>query len=119
MTNINIVFAFLVGEKVMPTFKFEAMDASGQEIRDQIEAEDQAEAQALVRQMGYFVTKISMKKPTSPKIVTGRTKVQRGADLGVLRKVVPSEFLKWLNQRDWIYIGIIIVLVLILIFKQH
>ena len=46
----------------MPTFQFEAMDASGQEIRDVIEAASQDEAQATIRQMGYFVTKLSVKK---------------------------------------------------------
>ena len=46
----------------MPTFQFEAMDASGQEIKDVIEAPNEEEAQATIRQMGYFVTKISTKK---------------------------------------------------------
>jgi type II secretory pathway component PulF len=46
----------------MPTYQFEAMDAAGQEIRDVVEAPSQDEAQATIRQMGYFVTKISVKK---------------------------------------------------------
>jgi len=46
----------------MPTFQFEAMDPSGQEIKDVIEAPSEEEAQATIRQMGYFVTKISVKK---------------------------------------------------------
>ncbi len=46
----------------MPSFQFEAMDATGQEIKDVIEASSQDEAQATIRQMGYFVTKISVKK---------------------------------------------------------
>jgi type IV pilus assembly protein PilC len=46
----------------MPTYQFEAMDASGQEIRDVLEASSEEEAQATIRQMGYFVTKISVKK---------------------------------------------------------
>ncbi len=46
----------------MPTFQFEAMDAQGQEIKDVIEATSQEEAQATIRGMGYFVTKISVKK---------------------------------------------------------
>ena len=46
----------------MPTFQFEAMDATGQEIKDVIDAPSEEEAQATVRQMGYFVTKISVKK---------------------------------------------------------
>jgi type IV pilus assembly protein PilC len=55
----------------MPTYQFEAMDATGQEIKDVIEAPSQDEAQATIRQMGYFVTKINIKKsrvtPTSKK----------------------------------------------------
>ncbi|MEM1228638.1 MAG: type II secretion system F family protein [Planctomycetota bacterium] len=46
----------------MPTYQFEAMDATGQEIRDEIEASNEDEAQTTIRQMGYFVTKIAVKK---------------------------------------------------------
>ncbi|WP_425615623.1 type II secretion system F family protein [Anatilimnocola sp. NA78] len=46
----------------MPTFQFEAMDATGAEIRDVIDAGSEEEAQATIRQMGYFVTKIAVKK---------------------------------------------------------
>lgn len=46
----------------MPTFQFRAMDAQGQEIEDVIEAQTQDEAQATIRSMGYFVTRISVQK---------------------------------------------------------
>jgi type IV pilus assembly protein PilC len=46
----------------MPTFQFEAMDKAGQEVRDVIEAKDQEEAQATIRQRGLFVTKLAVKK---------------------------------------------------------
>lgn len=46
----------------MPTYQFEAMDATGQEIKDVVDAPSQDEAQATIRQMGYFVTKIAVKK---------------------------------------------------------
>jgi type IV pilus assembly protein PilC len=46
----------------MPTYQFEAMDGSGQEIKDVIEAANEEEAQATIKQMGYFVTKLSVKK---------------------------------------------------------
>ncbi|MEM6979896.1 MAG: type II secretion system F family protein, partial [Planctomycetota bacterium] len=45
----------------MPTYTFEAMDATGQEIRDEIDAPNEDEAQTTIRQMGYFVTKIAVK----------------------------------------------------------
>lgn len=46
----------------MPTYQFEAMDAAGQEIKDVIEAANEEEAQVTIRQMGYYVTKIVVKK---------------------------------------------------------
>ena len=47
----------------MPTFLFEAIDAAtGQEIRDTVDAPNEAEAQATIRSMGYMITKIKAKK---------------------------------------------------------
>src|ERR1700722_18007879 len=43
----------------MPTFKYEAMDTSGGEVKDSVEAMSGEEAQQKIRQMGYFVTKIT------------------------------------------------------------
>src|SRR5207302_11208006 len=43
----------------MPTFKFEAMDTTGSEVKDTVEAPSEEEAQQKIKQMGYFVTKIS------------------------------------------------------------
>src|SRR5947209_1553398 len=43
----------------MPTFKFEAMDTTGAEVKDQVDAVSEEEAQQKIRQMGYFVTKIT------------------------------------------------------------
>ena len=59
----------------MPTFQFEAMDPQGQEIRDVIEAPTQDEAQATIRSMGYFVTKIAVQKANAKNVVkTGRNR---------------------------------------------
>ena len=38
----------------MPTFKFEAMDTTGSEVKDQVEAPSEEEAQQKIKQMGYF-----------------------------------------------------------------
>jgi type IV pilus assembly protein PilC len=43
----------------MPTFSYEAMDHTGREVKDTIDANTQEEAQQLIRQKGFFVTKIS------------------------------------------------------------
>ncbi len=46
----------------MPTYYYEAMDQTGQEIKDVIEAASQEEVQATIKQNGWFVTKIAIKK---------------------------------------------------------
>jgi type IV pilus assembly protein PilC len=46
-------------EDTMPTYKYEAMDTSGGEVKDSVEAVSEEEAQQKIRQMGYFVTKIT------------------------------------------------------------
>ena len=47
----------------MPTFQFEAIDAAtGKEIRDTVDAANEAEAQATIRSMGYMVTKLKARK---------------------------------------------------------
>jgi type IV pilus assembly protein PilC len=43
----------------MPTYKFEAMDTTGSEVKDSIEALNEEEAQQKIKQMGYFVTKLT------------------------------------------------------------
>ncbi len=43
----------------MPTYQYEAMDNTGTEIKESIEAESEAEAQQLIRDKGFFVTNIA------------------------------------------------------------
>ena len=43
----------------MPVYQYEAMDNTGTEIKDSIEAESEAEAQQLIREKGFFVTNIN------------------------------------------------------------
>ena len=66
----------------MPTFQFEAMDPQGQEIRDVIEAQTQDEAQATIRSMGYFVTKITVQKSAQAQAATKRRSFAVGGDGG-------------------------------------
>ena len=42
----------------MPRFQYEAMDNTGLEIKDIIEAESEQQAQAKVREKGFFVIRI-------------------------------------------------------------
>ncbi len=46
----------------MPQYKFEAIDATGKEIKDIIDAQTEEEAQQTIRQMGYVITKIALHK---------------------------------------------------------
>jgi type IV pilus assembly protein PilC len=43
----------------MPTYQYEAMDNTGTEIKETIDAESEAEAQQLIRDKGFFVTNIT------------------------------------------------------------
>jgi type IV pilus assembly protein PilC len=43
----------------MPTYKFEALDTAGEEVKDEIDALNEEEAQQKIKQMGYFVTKLT------------------------------------------------------------
>jgi type IV pilus assembly protein PilC len=43
----------------MPTYKFEAMDTAGSEVKDSVEASNEEEASQKIKAMGYFVTKLS------------------------------------------------------------
>jgi type IV pilus assembly protein PilC len=43
----------------MPTYKYEALDTSGNEVKDSVEATNEEEASAKIKSMGYFVTKLT------------------------------------------------------------
>jgi len=45
----------------MPVFQYEAMDNTGLEIKETIDAPSEAEAQQMIREKGFFVTKITEK----------------------------------------------------------
>jgi type IV pilus assembly protein PilC len=82
----------------MPTFQFEAMDATGAEIKDVIEANTEEEAQATIRQMGYFVTKISVKKSRKKEEGAGpEKKKKRGLAFGGVRSKDLTTFTRQLS----------------------
>ncbi|CAA9390860.1 MAG: Type II secretory pathway, component PulF / Type IV fimbrial assembly protein PilC [uncultured Phycisphaerae bacterium] len=56
----------------MATFQFEAMNSSGQEVKDEVEASDSQDAIAKIRQKGYFPTKVREK--TAKKTVKKKAK---------------------------------------------
>lgn len=51
----------------MPTYQYEAMDSTGLEIKETIEAATEAEATQVIRQKGFFVTKIQEKNRAKKK----------------------------------------------------
>jgi len=81
----------------MPTYQFEAMDATGQEIKDVIEAPSQDEAQATIRQMGYFVTKISVKKSRAAPTKTKTAKKGKTFSLGRIKTKTLTTFTRQLS----------------------
>jgi type IV pilus assembly protein PilC len=56
----------------MPTFQYEAMDNTGLEVKDAIEAASEAEAQQKIREKGFFVTKIQEKARAKKKKAGGQ-----------------------------------------------
>ena len=79
----------------MPTFEFEARDATGQEIHDVIETATQEEALATIRQMGYYVTKIQMKKGAARRGTAGQRK--RSLAIGGIRSKHLATFTRQLS----------------------
>lgn len=56
----------------MPTYQYEAMDHTGREVKDSIDAATQEEAQQLIRQRGFFVTRIAEKAKKTRKSTAKR-----------------------------------------------
>ncbi|TWT46815.1 type II secretion system F family protein [Botrimarina hoheduenensis] len=81
----------------MPTFQFEAMDAQGAEIKDVIDAPSEEEAQATIRQMGYFVTKINVKKARKKAESGGVKKKNRGFVFGGVKSKDLTAFTRQLS----------------------
>jgi type IV pilus assembly protein PilC len=72
------------------------MDATGAEIKDVIEAPTEEEAQATIRQMGYFVTKITAKKSRKKAETTGAKK-KRGFVFGGVKSRELTSFTRQLS----------------------
>jgi type IV pilus assembly protein PilC len=70
----------------MPTYKFEALDTTGGEVKDTISALSEEEAQQKIKQMGYFVTKITemvdKRKREKAKKDTSRRRRRRSLTIG-------------------------------------
>src|SRR2546425_2058743 len=70
----------------MPTYAFEAMNSSGQEVKDEIDASTSEEAIAKIRQKGFFPTKVrekAGKKKVGKKKETAETSATRKMPISV------------------------------------
>lgn len=65
----------------MPKFQYEAMDAQGKEVKDEVEAPNSEEAVAKIRAQGYFPTKVKQK---------GGQKKATGTQLPGQRRKMPN-----------------------------
>jgi type IV pilus assembly protein PilC len=81
----------------MPFFQFEAMDQTGKEIKDVIEASSQDEAQATIKQMGYFVTKIAVKKSRATPTQKKSAKKGKSFALGGVKTKILTQFTRQLS----------------------
>ncbi|MFN0198594.1 MAG: type II secretion system F family protein, partial [Planctomycetaceae bacterium] len=70
----------------MPTYQYEAMDNKGLEVKDTIEANSEADAQAKIKEKGFFPTRITEKGRTQKKKPAEEKKKivrrRRGASFG-------------------------------------
>ena len=73
------------------------MDSTGQEIKDVIDAPSQEEAQATIRQMGYFVTKIAVKKQKKAATDKAKSGRKRGFAIGGVSTKVLCAFTRQLS----------------------
>jgi len=58
----------------MPTYQFEALDPTGQVIKDVVDAPTEDDAHTTIRQMGYFVTKLAVKRTTADATIGTRNR---------------------------------------------
>lgn len=82
----------------MPKFQYEAMNASGQEVKDEVEAPTSEEAIAKIRSLGYFPTKVRQKgggKKATAGAAPGAKK--RGRSLGSVSTKQLTQFTRQLS----------------------
>jgi len=85
----------------MPIFKYEALNTSGQEVKDEIEAPSKEEAVSKVRGLGYFPTKVTEKvdrKQAAAKKQTGaKQRKAAGTGFGWVSTKVLTTFTRQLS----------------------
>jgi type IV pilus assembly protein PilC len=80
----------------MATFQFEAMNQSGQEVKDEVEAPSTEEALAKIRTMGYFPTRIR-EKGGKKKVAAGKKKGRAPFSIGRVGRKQVVQFTRQLS----------------------
>ena len=75
----------------MPTFQYEAMDNTGLEVKDSIDAASEQEAQSKIREKGFFVTKIKEKGSAKKTKSDGKTKGDGKTQADAKKKAPPKK----------------------------
>lgn len=84
----------------MAVFQYEALNSSGQEVRDEVEAPSREEAVAKVRSLGYFPTKVTEKagkKKVGAKQTAGAKRKAAGTGFGWVKTKVLTQFTRQLS----------------------
>jgi len=80
----------------MPMFKYEALDAQGVGVKDEVEALNQKEAVSKIRNMGYFPTKVEQAGVKRKAKAVAAPRKRRGAGGRVKKKLV-TQFARQLS----------------------
>lgn len=81
----------------MPKFQYEAMNAAGQEVKDEIEAPNTEEAIAMIRAQGYFPTKVRQKGGGKKAAAPGAGAKKRSSSLGSVSTKQLTQFTRQLS----------------------
>ncbi len=84
----------------MAVFQYEALNSSGQEVRDEVEAPSREEAVAKVRSLGYFPTKVTEKagkKKVGAKQTSAAKKKAAGTGFGWVKTKILTQFTRQLS----------------------
>jgi type IV pilus assembly protein PilC len=81
----------------MPTYYYEAMDATGQEIKDVVEAANVDDAQATIKAAGYFPTKIAVRKQRKTTAQKKAARKGKSFALGGVKQKVLTTFTRQLS----------------------
>ncbi len=81
----------------MPKFQYEAINAAGQEFKDEVEAPNTEEAIAMIRAKGYFPTKVRQKGGGKKTAAPGAAAKKRGSSLGSVSTKQLTQFTRQLS----------------------